>query len=88
MKLMLAIIADQDTEAVISSLIENKFRVTKVASTGGFLRKGNTTLLIGTEGKRVDDGLEIIRNACAESAEIGHHKATVFILDVASFKQL
>ncbi len=88
MKLILTIIAHQDTDAVISSLIENKFGVTKVASTGGFLKKGNTTLLIGIEGKRVDEGLEIIRNACSESAEIGHHKATVFILNVGSFKQL
>lgn len=88
MKLLIVIINDDDAEAVLRVLIETEFRVTRVASTGGFLRRGNTTLFIGTQEDRVDEALELIRTSCGEPEEHGAHRATVFVLDMARFEQL
>lgn len=61
MKLIVCIVQDQDSGNLIEDLTEKDFRVTKLASTGGFLRAGNTTLLIGLEDELVDEALEIIK---------------------------
>ena len=87
MKLILTIVNDQDAEAVLSELIDNEFRVTRIASTGGFLRRGNTTLLIGVEDEKVDQAIEVIRNATPPGDEHSIFKATVFVLPVAHFEQ-
>ena len=47
MKLVVAIVQDQDAPNLVENLTEKEFRVTKLASTGGFLKAGNTTLLSG-----------------------------------------
>jgi hypothetical protein len=60
-KLMIVILSDQDVDDVVPKLLDQEFRVTKLASTGGFLRRGNTTLLIGTEENLVDQAMETIR---------------------------
>lgn len=88
MKMMIVILDDFDAENALRALIEKDFRVTRVASTGGFLRRGNTTLLMGTKTDRVDEAIEIIREACAEPKEEGQSRATVFVLDMARFEQL
>lgn len=89
MKLIVAIVRDNDVDAVLGALIEKDFRVTRTASSGGFLRRGNTTLWVGTEDDRVDQAIETIRAATTLSeAEPGQRKATVFVLNVARFEQL
>jgi len=82
------IISDKDAEAAIHALIKQQYRVTRIASTGGFLRKGNTTLMIGTELERVQRALDIVRDACEVPQEQGRRRATVFVLDVAEYEQL
>jgi uncharacterized protein YaaQ len=64
MKLLIAVIQDKDSNRLSQALIKEGFRATKLASTGGFLRAGNTTFLIGVEDDRVEDALEIIRANC------------------------
>ena len=64
MKLIICIVQDQDSGALIDELMEKDFRVTKLASTGGFLRAGNTTLLTGVEDNEVDEALQIIEDNC------------------------
>ena len=64
MKLIIAIIQDQDLFTLQDDLIEKGFRMTKLASTGGFLKAGNTTLLIGVEEERVKEAIEIIERDC------------------------
>lgn len=85
---MIVILGDEVAEEALRDLIEREFRVTRVASTGGFLRRGNTTLLIGTRDDRVDDALEIIRRVRAVQAGEDQSRATVFVLDVEHFEQL
>jgi uncharacterized protein YaaQ len=88
MKLMIVILSDSDAETALHSLIELDFRVTRVASTGGFLRRGNTTLLIGTAGERVDEAMEVILKSCSEPEQKGQRRATIFVLNVQHYEQL
>lgn len=64
MKLLITIIQDQDVPTLTDVLTENNYRMTKLASTGGFLRIGNTTLLIGVEKERLDTLLALIEKTC------------------------
>lgn len=60
MKLILAIVSNDDASVLMKELVKEKFMVTKLASTGGLLRKGNTTLMIGSKDDDVDTILSII----------------------------
>ncbi|CAM4485189.1 MULTISPECIES: cyclic-di-AMP receptor [Paenibacillus] len=64
MKLVIAVVQDKDSNRLSNSLVSEGFRATKLASTGGFLRAGNTTFMIGIEDERVPDVLQVIRNNC------------------------
>ncbi len=64
MKLIIAVVQDQDVEKLLRGLLEKGHSATKLASTGGFLREGNTTLLIGVEPEEVDNVLDVIREKC------------------------
>ena len=44
--------------------MKNGFGVTKLATTGGFLRAGNTTLLLGVEEERISEAIEVIESVC------------------------
>jgi uncharacterized protein YaaQ len=88
MKLIIAIIRDEDNDAVSSALVGAGFRVTRIASTGGFLRRGSTTLMIGVEEEMVDQAFQIVRNCCAPVVETGIRKATLFVLNVDRFTQV
>lgn len=60
MKLVFSIINSDDAPAVSAALTENNFQVTKLATTGGFLKAGNTTFITGVEDDKVDDVIKII----------------------------
>ena len=60
MKLLFAIVQNDDQKALTYALIERNISVTRIASTGGFLRGGNSTLMIGVEADRLDETLAII----------------------------
>jgi uncharacterized protein YaaQ len=64
MKLVVAVVQDQDSNRLSVALTKHNFRATKLASTGGFLRSGNTTFLIGTEDSSIPQLLDIIRDNC------------------------
>lgn len=61
MKLIVAIVQNQDSKRLSDQFLENGIRATKLSSTGGFLRAGNTTFLIGVEERRIDSTLELIK---------------------------
>ncbi|MGC8834715.1 MAG: cyclic-di-AMP receptor [Armatimonadota bacterium] len=64
MKLIIAVIHDRDKHRAMDALRHSGFKFTQVASTGGFLREGNVTLLIGTEDEEVEQVLNLIRENC------------------------
>ncbi len=87
MKLLIVILQDGDAGAVTERLIAAGYRVTRIASTGGFLRRGNVTLLIGAEAAEVDGVIDLLRQTCAPP-EPGRHRATVFVVEAAHFEQV
>ena len=70
MKMITAIINKEDTGSVTRALTEAGFSFTKLATTGGFLMSGNTTLLIGTDDDKVDKAIETMRGKCCRRSEI------------------
>ncbi|WP_432662227.1 cyclic-di-AMP receptor [Wukongibacter baidiensis] len=70
MKLVIAIVHDEDSHRLLEKLTEANFGVTKLASTGGFLRSGNTTLLVGVEKEKTDEVIGIIKDVCKTRKEI------------------
>lgn len=64
MKLIVAIVQDEDASRLVSTLMKDGFSVTKLATTGGFLRAGNTTLLLGVEDDKIRNAMDIIENVC------------------------
>ncbi len=65
MKLILAIVNNDDSAIVSSALTKEGFFVTKLSTTGGFLMVGNTTLLIGTEDSRIDELKLLLGQYCS-----------------------
>jgi uncharacterized protein YaaQ len=88
MKLIIAIIRDEASEVTLESLINNDFRATRIASTGGFLRRGLTTLMIGVEDEKVDLAMTIIKEKCAPMSQVNQRTATVFVLNIGQFLQI
>ncbi|MFD2671564.1 cyclic-di-AMP receptor [Marinicrinis sediminis] len=64
MKMIMAVVQDKDSGKLASALVKAGYRATKLASTGGFLKAGNTTFMIGTENDKVEDVFRIIRENC------------------------
>jgi uncharacterized protein YaaQ len=64
MKLILAIVQEKDSRKLMEALVAAEFQATMLASTGGFLREGNSTILIGTDEHRVDPALAVIQKTC------------------------
>ncbi len=65
MKLIVAIVQNQDSKSLSDQFVEKGIRATKLSSTGGFLRAGNTTFLIGTTDDQIDNVLGIIEDNCS-----------------------
>lgn len=88
MKMIIAILRDSDSDNVAHALIDAGFRATRIASTGGFLRRGSTTLMIGLDDEKVAQAIQLIRDNCAPAEEAGVKRATVFVLKVDHFTQV
>ncbi len=86
MKLIIAILKD-DVDNVVPPLMAANFRVTRVASTGGFFHKGRTTLLIGVDDDRVDAAIQVLReNTTAPTGD--EKRASIFVVPVNRFEQI
>ncbi|MDR2646961.1 MAG: cyclic-di-AMP receptor [Oscillospiraceae bacterium] len=72
MKLIIAIVNNDDSAAVASMLTKEKFGVTKLSTTGGFLMVGNTTFLIGAEEKDVP----LVKQIINDFSKTRTHEAT------------
>ena len=91
MKLVVAIVQDADAGNVIDALVQGEFRSTRINTSGGFLKRGNATILVGVEDDQVHDVLRIIReNARPAEGGSGPQLAAgnVFVLNVARFVRM
>ncbi len=70
MKLIIAIVQDEDASRLITNLMSEGYGVTKLATTGGFLRSGNTTLLVGVEDDKLDGAMGVIEKVCKSRKQI------------------
>jgi uncharacterized protein YaaQ len=64
MKMIIAVVQDKDSSRLQDALVEKDYRATKLATTGGFLKAGNTTFMIGVEDAQIQDVMDIIRENC------------------------
>ena len=88
MKMIVAIVNDNASEPVSQSLLDSGFRVTQFATTGGFLRGGATTLMVGVEDQKVEEALQVIRGQISHPEEPENHQATIYVLHVKNFKSV
>jgi uncharacterized protein YaaQ len=86
MKMIIVIVKDQDADTLTQAFTAGSFRVTRVASTGGFMRSGVVTMLLGLEDTQVDDAIETVRKALP--AKGGEKRATLFVVPVHHFEQV
>jgi uncharacterized protein YaaQ len=70
MKLVIAVVQDQDEADLLAALSKAGFQATKLASTGGFLREGNTTILVGVEEEKLETVLELVRQTCRSRRQL------------------
>lgn len=70
MKLIIAVVQDKDSTTLVNALNDNNFQTTKLATTGGFLKEGNTTLMIGCQDEHVEESLRIIEDNCSQREQM------------------
>jgi len=88
MKMIVAIIENHLSETTSEALNRKNFRVTRLASIGGFLREGATTLMIGVEDDKLDAALEIIRQQTPPTDDPNKIQATMYVLNVKNFRRV
>lgn len=80
MKLIMAIVQDKDSNRLANEFIDANIRATKLSSTGGFLKAGNSTFIIGIEDDRVQNALELIKKTCQSRKQ---YVSTPMSLDIS-----
>ena len=85
MKLVLAIVSNDDSSAVSSHLTRAGYQVTTLATTGGFLLAGNTTFICGVEEEKVDDVIDIISKQSSRRTQIVPSTSTMDVGMYSSF---
>jgi uncharacterized protein YaaQ len=85
MKMIIAIVKDIDAERVSSGLTAANYRVTTIASTSGFLRRGLNTMLCGVEDDQVTKALEVIRGSYPPPEAADEKRCVIFVLNVGEY---
>jgi uncharacterized protein YaaQ len=82
----MSIVRDQDAARVIDALVAREFRATRINTAGGFLKRGNATLLVGVQDEEVDEVVGIVQDVCRHDgvAAPGDGVGVLFVLPVAA----
>jgi uncharacterized protein YaaQ len=93
MKLVLVVVRNRDADGVVDALVAADYRATRFASTGGFLRRGNTTIMSGVEDHQVEHVISLIReevhaHATSEPLPDVQAAATVFVVPLEEYRRL
>ncbi|MDP1546929.1 MAG: cyclic-di-AMP receptor [Anaerolineales bacterium] len=86
MKMIIIIVKDNDADALTQAFTAASFRVTRVASTGGFMRSGVVTMLLGVEDEQVDAAIETVHTALPP--KVDQKRATLFVVPVHHYEQI
>ena len=87
MKMIILMVKDHLTESLTSALTTAQYRVTRIASTGGFLRSGTSTMLIGVDDAQVDSAISLIRTTVGATPADGP-QVNLFVVPVSRFEQV
>ena len=69
-KLVVAIVHNEDAGALVDALLDRDFRATRLHSSGGFLKQSNATVILGVDDPQVDDVLGIVRETCHARTQV------------------
>jgi len=69
-KLVVAIVHNEDAGQLVDVLLEQEYRATRLHSSGGFLKQSNATVMVGVEDEQVDEVLDLVRATCHSRAQI------------------
>jgi uncharacterized protein YaaQ len=69
-KLVVAIVHNEDAGALVDAMLERDFRATRLHSSGGFLRQSNATVLLGVDDDQVEDVMAIVRDTCTSRTQV------------------
>lgn len=87
-KMIYAILEDAETESVMRAMHEAGHPLTLIDSTGGLLRRGNSTLIAGVDSSDVDQVIELINQECSPSINPFKKRATIMVFSVDHFEQI
>ena len=85
MKLILAIVSNDDSGAVASAMTKAGYQITKLATTGGFLMAGNTTFISGVADEKVQDVIDIIAKHSSRRTQVVPSTSTMDVGMYSSF---
>jgi len=88
MKMLLAILEDYDSNAVMETLHEAGYPLTLIDSTGGFLSSGNTTLIAGVKDSQVEEVINLINQECSPCVNPFKKRAIIMVFNVEHFEQI
>jgi uncharacterized protein YaaQ len=86
MKMIIVIVQDNDADTLTRAFTAADFRVTRIASTGGFMRSGVVSMLLGVEDTQVDEAIQAVRTALPPTGD--KKRATLFVVPVQHFEQV
>jgi hypothetical protein len=87
LQIILAIVSNEQAGKLLETLTDWSYRATLISTTGGFLHRGNATLLIGARSERVNSIVDLIRQVYGVTATKGS-VATIFVLDIAQHERM
>ena len=89
MKRVFSIVSDADATKVTEALVNAGYPgPTRINTVGGFLRRGNATLLLGTDDERVEAAIDIIRATVETNPapdDPNTKRATIFVINTSRF---
>ncbi len=86
MKMIIIIVQDNDADTLTRAFTAGNFRVTRIASTGGFMRSGVVSMLLGVDDSQVDEAIQVARTALPSNGD--KKRATLFVVPVHHFEQV
>ena len=70
MKLVVAVVHNEDAGVLVDALLEREYRATRLHSSGGFLKQSNATVMVGVDDAQVDEVIEIVRENCNARTQV------------------
>ena len=70
MKLVVAIVHNEDAGVLVDALLEREYRATRLHSSGGFLKQSNATVIVGVDDAQVDEVITIVRENCNARTQV------------------